>query len=79
MAVIGRYVLEPEIFDSLRKIDRGAGGEIQLTDAIAREIPKGKTVACKYDGERFDCGSKQGFLNATVHYARKEGYRLIEI
>lgn len=77
MAVIGRYVLEPEIFDSLRKIDRGAGGEIQLTDAIAREIPKGKTVACKYDGERFDCGSKQGFLNATVHYARKEGYRII--
>ena len=42
MAVIGRYVLEPEIFDSLRKIDRGAGGEIQLTDAIARETPKGK-------------------------------------
>ena len=77
MAVIGRYVLEPEIFDSLRKIDRGAGGEIQLTDAIAREIPKGKTIACKYDGERFDCGSKQGFLNATVHYARKEGYRII--
>ena len=77
MAVIGRYVLEPEIFDSLRKIDRGAGGEIQLTDAIARETPKGKTIACKYDGERFDCGSKQGFLNATVHYARKEGYRII--
>ncbi len=77
LAVIGRYVLEPEIFDSLQHIDRGAGGEIQLTDAIGREIPKGNTLACRYEGERFDCGSKQGFLNATVHYARKEGYRII--
>lgn len=77
LAVIGRYVLEPEVFESLKRIDRGAGGEIQLTDAIAKEIPKGKTTACRYEGERFDCGSKQGFLNATVHYARKEGYRII--
>lgn len=76
MAVIGRYVLEPEILTVFAR-SRGAGGEIQLTDAIAREIPKGKTIACKYDGERFDCGSKQGFLNATVHYACKEGYRII--
>lgn len=77
MAVIGRYVLEPQIFESLRHVDRGAGGEIQLTDGIAKVIPQGQTLACLYDGERFDCGSKQGFLNATVHYARKEGYQIL--
>ncbi len=76
-AVIGRYVLEPSIFDDLRNIDRGAGGEIQLTDAIARGISrKHPTFSCRYEGKRFDCGSKQGFLQATVHYARKEGYEI---
>lgn len=76
-AVIGRYVLEPSIFEDLRNIDRGAGGEIQLTDAIARGISrKHPTFSCHYEGKRFDCGSKQGFLQATVHYARKEGYEI---
>lgn len=76
-AVIGRYVLEPSIFEDLRNIDRGAGGEIQLTDAIARGISrKHPTFSCRYEGKRFDCGSKQGFLQATVHYARKEGYEI---
>lgn len=76
-AVIGRYVLEPSIFDDLRNIDRGAGGEIQLTDAIARGISrKHPTFSCRYEGKRFDCGSKQGFLQATVHYARKGGYEI---
>lgn len=77
LAVIGRYVLEPDIFDNLSHIGRGAGGEIQLTDGIAKGLARNDTYACLYDGERFDCGSKQGFLNATVHYARKEGYRII--
>ena len=76
LAVIGRYILEPEIFDSLKKIPKGAGGEIQLTDAIARELEKKNTYLCSYEGERFDCGSKQGFLNATVHFARKDGYKI---
>ncbi len=76
LAVIGRYILEPEIFDSLKKIPKGAGGEIQLTDAIARELDKEATYVCSYEGERFDCGSKQGFLNATVHFARKDGYKI---
>ncbi len=76
LAVIGRYILEPEIFDSLKKIPKGAGGEIQLTDAIARELDKKNTYVCSYEGERFDCGSKQGFLNATVHFARKDGYKI---
>lgn len=76
LAVIGRYILEPEIFESLKKIPKGAGGEIQLTDAIARELEKHNTHVCNYEGERFDCGSKQGFLNATVHFARKDGYKI---
>ena len=76
LAVIGRYILEPEIFDSLKRIPKGAGGEIQLTDAIARELEKKNTYVCSYEGERFDCGSKQGFLNATVHFARKDGYKI---
>jgi UTP--glucose-1-phosphate uridylyltransferase len=74
LAVLGRYVLEPGIFDHLRTIPRGSGGEIQLTDAIARMVPGGSTYAYRYAGQRFDCGSKQGFLEATVHYARKGGY-----
>src|SRR5512143_2503380 len=76
LAVLGRYVLEPGIFDHLRMIPRGSGGEIQLTDAIARMVPEGSTYAYRYAGRRFDCGSKQGFLDATVHFARKAGYKL---
>jgi UTP--glucose-1-phosphate uridylyltransferase len=76
LAVLGRYVLEPEIFEHLRTIPRGSGGEIQLTDAIARMLQDGSTYAYRYAGRRFDCGSKQGFLDATVHYARKGGYRI---
>jgi UTP--glucose-1-phosphate uridylyltransferase len=74
LAVLGRYVLEPGIFDHLRTIPRGSGGEIQLTDAIARLLAAGSTYGYRYEGRRFDCGSKQGFLDATVHYARKAGY-----
>ena len=74
LAVLGRYVLEPSAFQHLRTIPRGAGGEIQLTDAIARMVPEGTTYAHRYSGKRFDCGSKEGFLAATVHYARKAGY-----
>ncbi|HJW50669.1 MAG TPA: UTP--glucose-1-phosphate uridylyltransferase GalU [Burkholderiaceae bacterium] len=76
LAVLGRYVLEPEIFGQLKHIPRGAGGEIQLTDAIARLVPNGRTYAYRYDGRRFDCGSKEGFLEATVHFARKAGYAI---
>jgi UTP--glucose-1-phosphate uridylyltransferase len=76
LAVLGRYVLEPEVFSHLRTIPRGAGGEIQLTDAIARMIPDGRTYAFRFLGQRFDCGSKEGFLTATVHYARKAGYAI---
>jgi UTP--glucose-1-phosphate uridylyltransferase len=76
LAVLGRYVLEPAVFRHLATIPRGAGGEIQLTDAIARIVPEGTTYAYRYRGQRFDCGSKEGFLAATVHYARKAGYAI---
>jgi UTP--glucose-1-phosphate uridylyltransferase len=76
LAVLGRYVLESEVFAHLRTIPRGAGGEIQLTDAIARMLAHGNTCAYRYEGRRFDCGSKEGFLAATLHYARKAGYKV---
>ena len=76
LAVLGRYVLEPGIFDHLRTIPRGSGGEIQLTDAIAQMVPAGSTYGYRYTGRRFDCGSKQGFLDATIHHARKGGYKV---
>lgn len=76
MAVIGRYVLEPEIFATLQKVQRGAGGEIQLTDAIAAHLDTLPTYAHRFEGLRFDCGSKQGFLSATVHFARLAGYTI---
>lgn len=74
LAVIGRYVLEPVIFERLKKVQKGVGGEIQLTDAIASQLDLGKTYAHRFDGIRYDCGSKQGFLDATVRFARKAGY-----
>lgn len=74
LAVIGRYVLEPEIFERLKKVQKGVGGEIQLTDAIASQLDLGKTYAHRFDGIRYDCGSKQGFLDATIRFARKAGY-----
>ena len=74
LAVVGRYVLEPKIFEHLRSIPRGAGGEIQLTDAIAGMLSSEAAFAYRYQGRRFDCGSKEGFLAATLHFARKSGY-----
>ena len=59
---------------ALENVERGVGGEIQLTDAIAAELDQGRTFAHRFEGRRFDCGSKQGFLSATAHYARLAGY-----
>lgn len=69
LAVIGRYILNPDIFDYLEKIKPGAGGEIQLTDAIAMQIKNDSVYAYNFDGVRYDCGSKIGYLKATVDYA----------
>ncbi|EAR52998.1 UDP-glucose pyrophosphate [Oceanicola granulosus HTCC2516] len=69
LAVIGRYILTPQIMKNLNEVDRGAGGEIQLTDAIAMEINSARDVyGYRFQGERFDCGSKAGFLQATVAF-----------
>lgn len=68
-AVIGRYILEPSIFDQLDRIGPGAGGELQLTDALAADMPQTPLTGFRFDGERFDCGSVQGFVQATVAFA----------
>ena len=70
LAVIGRYILTPEVLNNLHAAKEGAGGEIQLTDAIATEIDEGRPVhGFQFEGQRFDCGSKAGFLQATVSFA----------
>lgn len=69
LAVIGRYILTPEIMNNLNHIKTGAGGEVQLTDAIAQEIATSDNVyGFRFRGQRFDCGSKSGFLQATVAF-----------
>ena len=69
LAVIGRYILAPKIMQNLNKLKTGAGGEIQLTDAIDAELKEGRDVyGYRFRGQRFDCGSKAGFLQATVAF-----------
>ena len=67
-AVVGRYLLAPEIFNKLENIGRGSGGEIQLTDGIAQLLNEQWIYAYSFSGTRFDCGSKLGYLQATVAY-----------
>lgn len=67
-AVVGRYLLAPEIFDKLEKIGQGAGGEIQLTDGIAELLDESAVYAYSFSGDRYDCGNKLGYLQATVAY-----------
>jgi UTP--glucose-1-phosphate uridylyltransferase len=69
LAVVGRYVLSPRIFHHLRTMPPGAGGEIQLTDGIARLLGEERVLAYEFEGRRYDCGSKLGYLEATVDYA----------
>src|SRR5579872_235034 len=69
LAVVGRYVLAPSIFEHLEKIGHGAGGEIQLTDGIAALMREEAVYAHRFTGKRYDCGSKLGYLQATVEYA----------
>lgn len=71
LAVVGRYILTPRIFDKLQSTQKGAGGEIQLTDAIAALLHEEQVLAYEFQGKRYDCGSKIGYLEATVEYALK--------
>jgi UTP--glucose-1-phosphate uridylyltransferase len=71
LAVVGRYLLTGAIFEDLAKIGKGAGGEIQLTDGIARLMQREPVYAFEFEGKRYDCGSKLGYLQATVEYGLK--------
>jgi UTP--glucose-1-phosphate uridylyltransferase len=69
IAVIGRYILEPGVFDHLGRQNRGAGGEIQLTDALAQMIGASPFHGYRFEGKRFDCGDKVGFFEANLAFA----------
>ena len=71
LAIIGRYILTPDIFDILRETIPGKGGEIQITDALLAQAKKGKVIAYKFKGKRFDCGSVDGFVEATNYFYNK--------
>jgi UTP--glucose-1-phosphate uridylyltransferase len=71
LAVIGRYVLTPTVFETLSNIKPGAGGELQLTDGLRELLKREKMYACVYEGRRHDTGDKLGFLKATVEFALK--------
>ncbi len=71
LAVVGRYVLTPRVFHHLRTMPPGAGGEIQLTDGIARLLAEERVIAYRFEGRRYDCGRKLGYLEATVDFGLK--------
>jgi UTP--glucose-1-phosphate uridylyltransferase len=71
LAVVGRYVLTARIFHHLRAIQAGAGNEIQLTDGIAGLVAEERVLAFAFEGRRYDCGSKLGYLQATIDYGLK--------
>lgn len=71
LAIIGRYILTPDIFEILKNTKPGKGGEIQITDALLEQAKEGKVIAYKFDGKRFDCGSVDGFVKATNYFYEK--------
>ena len=71
MAIIGRYILTPDIFDILKETKPGKGGEIQITDALLEQAKQGKVIAYRFKGQRFDCGSVDGFVEATNYFYNK--------
>ena len=71
LAIIGRYILTPDIFDIIRETKPGKGGEIQITDALLEQAKNGKVIAYKFAGKRFDCGSVDGFVEATNYFYNK--------
>ena len=72
LAIIGRYILTPDIFDIIRDTKPGKGGEIQITDALLQQAKQGKVIAYKFNGKRFDCGSVDGFVEATNYFYNLE-------
>lgn len=74
LAIVGRYILHGQVLQTLATQPPGSGGEIQLTDALAQEIASRGLWAYRFGGKRFDCGNKQGFLTANIHFGLKHGY-----
>jgi UTP--glucose-1-phosphate uridylyltransferase len=72
LAIIGRYILTPDIFDIIRETKPGKGGEIQITDALLAQAKEGRVIAYKFKGRRFDCGSVDGFVEATNYFYNKK-------
>ena len=70
MAIIGRYILTPDIFNILKNIKTQDGKEIQITDALMQQAKKGKVIAYKFQGKRFDCGGVEGYVEATNYFAK---------
>nr|BAW83414.1 UTP--glucose-1-phosphate uridylyltransferase [Calyptogena nautilei symbiont] len=73
MVIIGRYILTPDIFNILKQTRPGKGGEIQITDALLTQAKQGHVIAYKFKGKRFDCGSIQGYVEATNYFAKQQG------
>jgi UTP--glucose-1-phosphate uridylyltransferase len=73
MAIIGRYILTPDIFKIIKSTKPGKGGEIQITDALLTQAKQGKVIAFKFKGKRFDCGSVEGYVKATNYFAKEQG------
>ena len=73
MAIVGRYILTPDIFEIIKTIKPDLNGEIQITDALLSQAKQGNVVAYKFKGLRFDCGSVRGYIQATNHFAKLEG------
>ncbi len=69
LSIIGRYILQPQVFEYLDKQEKGSGGEVQLTDALAATLGNGPFNGLRFEGQRFDCGHKVGFLEATIAFA----------
>jgi len=73
MAIIGRYILTPDIFNILKNIEPDKNGEIQITDALLTQAKQGKVIAYKFKGRRFDCGGIKGYVEATNYFAKRQG------
>ena len=71
LAIIGRYILTPDFFRTIEETPAGKNGELQITDALMNHAKKGMVLAYKFKGERFDCGSVDGFVQATNHFYKK--------
>jgi len=73
MAIIGRYILTPDVFNILKNIEPDKNGEIQITDALLVQAKQSKVIAYKFKGRRFDCGGIEGYIQATNYFAKKQG------